>query len=96
MRKLLPEEVELIGKWIPKGDSVIPDDVCERIKWLLSTHLQKIGYSKKSGAWETLYQDPDDGRFWILIYPQSEMHGGGPPALKCIQEGLAKADYDFG
>jgi Immunity protein 27 len=67
-------------------------DLCERIAWLIAQHLQKIADRRQSGAWETLYRDPDDGRYWERTRPQSEMHGGGPPQLKCltIQEASEK------
>jgi hypothetical protein len=70
------------------------DSVSERIRWLTSHHLRKIGVSKYSGAWETLFQDPDDGRFWELTYPQSEMQGGGSPALSLLTRDEATAKYE--
>jgi immunity protein 27 of polymorphic toxin system len=33
-------------------------------------------------GWITLYRDKETGRFWELDYPNSEMHGGGPPRLR--------------
>jgi hypothetical protein len=51
-------------------------------EWLTSHHLRKITTSKQSGGRETLFQDPDDGRHREQTYPQSQMQGAGPPALK--------------
>jgi hypothetical protein len=68
------------------------DAACERIEWLIAHHLQKIADRPQSGAWETLYRDPEDGRYWERTYPQGEMHGGGPLQLKrlTIQEATEK------
>jgi len=63
--------------------------VCDRIELLVSQHLTKVA----GGGWETLYQDPDDGRYWELTYPQGEMHGGGPPRLTYLPHELAQAKY---
>jgi len=91
--KLKHDETELVGKWVEVDGQVRADAVCERIKWLTSHDLKKITISKQWGAWETLFQDPDDGRYWEQTYPQSEMHGGGPPSLKCLSREQAKAKY---
>ena len=32
--------------------------------------------------WETWYRDPRDGTVWLMDYPSSELHGGGPPRLR--------------
>ncbi len=69
------------------------DAVCERIEWLVAQHLQKITDSPEFGAWETLYCDPEDGRYWERTYPQGEMHGGGPPQLKCLTSREASEKY---
>ena len=91
--KLSPQETELIGKWIVENGQTRADLTSQRIQWLTSHHLRKVAFSKQWGAWETLFQDPDDGRYWEQTYPQSEMHGGGPPTLKCLSEEQAKAKY---
>jgi hypothetical protein len=93
MKTLQPQETELIGKWILDGTQVHGDESCDRIKWLVENIFEKVGYSKEYGAWETLYRDPSDGRFWVKTYPQSEIHGGGPPALKCISEEAANSEF---
>jgi hypothetical protein len=87
------DETELVGKWVEESGQVRADAVCERIKWLTSQHLKTIAISKQWGAWETLFQDTDDGRYWEQTYPQGEMQGGGPPSLKCLSRGQAKAKY---
>lgn len=56
----------------------------ERIRHLTDHVLLKIAISPVSGAWETLFKDPADGRLWERTYPESEMHGGGPPSLLLI------------
>jgi len=87
-----PEEKEIVGKWEYVDGRMIADANCERIEHLVNDYLKEIGYSK-FGAWETLYQDPDDGRYWESIYPQGEMQGGGPPALYCLSTAEARAKY---
>jgi hypothetical protein len=91
--ELRSDETKLVGKWVEEYGQIRADALCERIKWLTSRHLRKIAISKQWGAWETLFQDPNDGRYWERTYPQGEMHGGGPPALECISKELAKAKY---
>jgi hypothetical protein len=91
--KLTSEETELVGKWVGGTGQLRGDTTCERIQWLTSSHLRKVAVSKQWGAWEILFRDPDDGRYWEQTYPQSELHGGGPPALKCVSQEQASAKY---
>jgi len=91
--KLLPNETNLTGKWIAEGQEVRRDAICERIEKLVSDYLKQIAVSEQWGAWETLFQDPDDGRYWERTYPQSELHGGGPPQLRCLSAEEAKRKY---
>jgi hypothetical protein len=81
----------LVGRWILDGGRVVVDDTCKQIEALTRTHLIKID-NDRSG-WLTLYRDPDDGRFWELDYPQSELHGGGPPRLRVISLEEARQKY---
>lgn len=46
------------------------------------SRFQKIGHDWS--GWDTLYRDPASGELWEIIYPKSEMHGGGPRELKAI------------
>lgn len=43
----------------------------------------KIGTA--DDGWSILYQDKEDGRYWELTYPESGMHGGGPPTLTWLK-----------
>ena len=93
--KLQRHETELVGRWVTENGRVRSDATCDRINWLASHHLREIGVSKQWGAWETLFQDPDDGRYWEQTYPHGEMHGGGPPTLRLLTMEQAKAKYDI-
>ncbi|NCC98721.1 MAG: hypothetical protein EOL95_03325 [Bacteroidia bacterium] len=44
-------------------------------------------------GWEILYKDNSDNRLWELIYPNSEMHGGGAPMLRTIDKESAISKY---
>ena len=89
--KLLENETELVGKWIFENGAVHGDEVNERIKWLVSNHLQKV--ATDFSGWETLYVDPTDERLWELSYPNGEMQGGGPQSLTNISLEEAKKKY---
>jgi len=91
--KLKASETDLVGKWITVYGRVRGDHVCERIEWLTAQHLRKIAVSKNWGGWETLFQDPDDGRYWERTYQQSELHGGGPPRLTMLLAMEARRKY---
>jgi hypothetical protein len=82
MKKISPEEIEILGSVMEDGKMLVDRETCLRINWLASTVLENVGVGKESGGWEKLYRDPADGRYWLLTYPHGEMQGGGPPALK--------------
>lgn len=88
---LAANETSLLGNWSLNAVKVIADATCRRIEWLISNHLVQLG-SDASG-WDELYRDPDDGRLWELTWPQSEMHGGGPPRLSCLTADEARGKY---
>jgi hypothetical protein len=70
------------------------DDTSVRIDWLVKHVLTEI--ATDFSGWDVLYQDPKDGRYWELTYPQSEMHGGGPPRLRYMPEEEARKKYGIG
>lgn len=86
-----PSEIELIGKWEYIDGKLVADSVSQTINRLISGGLVRVGSSKD--GWSTLYKDPDDGRFWELTYPESDLPGGGPPTLTWFSEQEAKEKY---
>lgn len=91
MMNIDPSETLLTGKWLLVGSRPVEDDVCKRIFALTNSYLVKLG-SDASG-WDTLYRDPGDKRLWELIYPQSGLHRGGAPQLRCMATEEAKQKY---
>jgi hypothetical protein len=73
------DETVIRGEWIELGGRTQADENCHRIEQLTGGYLKKIG--PDASGWDVLYQDPSDGSYWELTYPQSELHGGGPPSL---------------
>ena len=86
-----PEETEIRGAWALVKGRMEADANCRRIEALVSGHLREIG--RDASGWDVLYADPDDGRFWERIYPQSDSHGGGPPLLRVLTRDAAKEKY---
>lgn len=91
--KLRIDENEIEGKWIFNGSEIIGDENCQRIYELISKHL--VYLTDDISGWNRLYQDPIDKRYWELLYPKSELHGGGPPFLKNITEKEARQKYSW-
>ena len=87
------DETEIVGNWVVVNGGVEGDETCDRILELTEHYLEKLGYSQEGGGWETLFRDPADSHFWERWYPQSEMHGGGPPALKMVSDADARLRY---
>jgi len=87
------DETDLIGNWIIDSGTAKADEVESRINGLTAHYMKKIAVSPASGAWETLYQDPIDGRYWELSYPTGDMHGGGPKRLSVISPAAAATKY---
>ena len=91
--KIENNETSLVGRWIFDGARMISDDQCKRIDWLRSNYLKLIATDET--GWLKLYQDPEDKRFWQLIFEQGEMQGGGPPSLILMSESEAKEKYNI-
>jgi hypothetical protein len=93
MDELRSDETRLVGTWNVQQGRVQADDVARRIDFLVANVLRKRTAS--ADGWTVLYQDPGDGRFWELTYPQAEMHGGGPPELREIAPQEVAKKYSF-
>jgi hypothetical protein len=91
MIELKPEERDLIGKWELVDGKVVADATSARIETLVEEHLEKVA-SDPTG-WDTLYRDPEDGRYWELTFPDSSWHGGGPPRLTSASSDHARNKY---
>jgi hypothetical protein len=92
---LRPEESDLVGAWIVINGRMEGDTTCKRIDWLLQHHLRKIATDPKSGGWTTLFQDPNDGRFWERTFPHGEMQGGGPHRLALLSTDEVRIRYQL-
>ncbi len=90
---LKPEETDLIGNWVKDGNGIVRDSVELRIIDLIAHVLKKVAVHPDTGAWEVLYRDPKDGRYWELTYPHGEMHGGGPMRLTNLSPTVAISKY---
>lgn len=93
MTEIQPHEQELIGRWIFREGRILADAVAERINVLIAGPLAKVASSED--GWTSLYLDRRDARLWELTYPESEMHGGGPPSLTHISVADAQQRYDY-
>jgi hypothetical protein len=90
---LAPNETVLTGNWVFENGNMRGDAVEDRIGWLTSEKLVQIAIHPEYGAWEILYRDPRDGRFWELTFPHGEMQGGGPQQLQVIPSDVAVDKY---
>src|SRR5262245_58912453 len=89
--KLQANETLLDCNWVVKNGRVMADEVSMRIEWLIKSSLERL--ASDSSGWDTLYRDPQDGRFWECIYPHGETQGGGPPQLKVVSPEIAFKKY---
>jgi hypothetical protein len=81
-KQLSVSDSPLRGRWVATTAGIKGDPVCERIGALVRTYLVAVGTSPD--GWSDLLVDPDDGRYWELTYPESDLHGGGPPMLTAL------------
>jgi hypothetical protein len=43
--------------------------------------------------WKVLHRNSTTGEYWRESFPQSEMHGGGPPVFEKISEEEARREF---
>lgn len=43
--------------------------------------------------WKILHRNPSNGDYWKEFFPQSEMHGGGPPVFLKISDEEVKREF---
>ena len=91
MKMIASHEIEITGRLLLSQGRVVGDNACDRIADLTKNYLIELG--RDSSGWDALYRDPSDGRFWEMIYPQSEMQGGGPPQLRFLSTDEARRKY---
>lgn len=48
-------------------------------------HLEQVDVDPVT--WTVEYRDRRNGSRWLMDYPQSELHGGGPPRLRRMTPG---------
>ncbi|QDA62392.1 Imm27 family immunity protein [Hymenobacter jejuensis] len=89
--QLTPEETQLIGAWLYTNAKLQADANAQRIEWLLDHQLRYV--ARDESGWLRLYQDPADGRYWELSFPQGHLQGGGPPALTRLEREEAIRRY---
>lgn len=87
------DEQKIIGSWTVVDTGIKADQNCERIEFLVSNFLNKI--TTDESGWDTLYQNPEDGKLWVLFYPDNHLHDGGPPSLKLISNSEAQSRFSF-
>ena len=85
------EETQLAGGWVVVDGTTESDATAKRIESLVRDRLVYVGVT--ADGWDTLYRDPADGRLWEHFYPQSSLHGGGPPSLVVIATSDAAQKY---
>jgi len=90
---LRSNEREIVGAWTFVDGRMVADDACARIDHLVARVLREVATAPD--GWDRLYRDSADGRLWQHYYPQSHLHGGGPPALICLSEQKAREKYEF-
>jgi hypothetical protein len=93
MTHIEPSEMLLKGQWVLRDGRPVVDEVCRRISILTQSYLDEVG--RDASGWNTIYRDPNDGRYWELTYPQSNLHGGGPPELRCLDIREAREKYNI-
>ncbi|MEQ9110676.1 MAG: Imm27 family immunity protein [Rhodospirillaceae bacterium] len=90
----LKGKTELVGQWLRLNDGRVEgDETCGLIRELVLSVFKKVANSED--GWDVLYLDPRDGRYWEMVFPQGEGHGGGPPSLMNLSKDEAIKKYNI-
>lgn len=82
---------KIICEWKLQGKKIIESSECLDIKRMLESELIEI--ATRDDGWIKLLKHKTTDEIWELDYPQSEMHGGGPPTLENLSKMEIKARY---
>jgi len=74
----MPSLTELNDVWVLRDGKMVAEGDAKIIDELLEDELVEV----KKGNWALLYRHKDTGELWDLVYPQGEMHCGGPRRLR--------------
>ena len=74
----MPFLTELNDVWVARDGKMIADGDAKTIDAMLEAELVEL----KKGNWAVLYRHKHTEELWDLVYPQGEMHGGGPRRLR--------------
>ncbi len=88
-----PDEFEIVGGFTQENGKLVPKKSSYRIVALCDNLLEKIISSEVH--YSILYRDPNDGRYWELIFTEPEFHGGGTRKLTFISDNEAKVKYQL-
>ncbi|WP_200974468.1 Imm27 family immunity protein [Echinicola sp. 20G] len=76
-------EKEIIGKWVFKDGKTVADANCHLIESMIKNDLKE--FENSEDGWTRRYKHAN-GSIWELTYPESHLHGGGPPKLSRIEK----------
>jgi hypothetical protein len=74
----MPSLTELNDVWAFRDGKMLAEGDAKTIDALLGAKLIEL----KKGNWAILYRHKDTKELWDLVYPQAELHGGGPRRLR--------------
>lgn len=92
MKYPTPAESVIEGRWVFAKGKMVADEAALRIDDLTASYFEFVA---GIDGWNLLYRDPRDGRLWEQTYPQSELHGGGPPKLAVVTLDEARTRYSL-
>ncbi|RME38104.1 MAG: hypothetical protein D6794_05890 [Deltaproteobacteria bacterium] len=91
--KLKPDDRILTGLWLDLGSRMEKDSTWQRILWLTTNYLEPVAQDDERGS--ILYRDPEDGRYWELLFMRPELPEKGPPTLRFLEEEAAREAYSL-